>query len=99
MHQARDLALVFVQFLVVIVHGDFGLLAVRRHDPAQEVAKAVDALAAEDAEELALLLRELWRRVAAECGQFVAEELLDACKAEVREARAILEQSVDSLLH
>ena len=68
-------------------------------DPAQEVAQAVDALAAEDAEELALLLREFWRRIAAECGQFVAEELLYACEAEVRETRAALEQCVDSLVY
>ena len=98
MHQPRNLALVFVKFLVVVVHGDFGFFVVWRHNSAQEVAETVNAFAAEDAEELALLLRELWRRVAAEGGQFITEELLHARETEVCEARTVLEKRVDSLI-
>jgi hypothetical protein len=63
----------------------------------EEHAEARDARAAKDAEHLALVLVKFGRRFAAEDEQVVAEEGLNACKAEMREARAVVEEGVDSL--
>jgi uncharacterized membrane protein YcjF (UPF0283 family) len=60
-------------------------------------AEARDAGAAEDAEDFALVLVELRRGFAAEDEQVVAEEGLHAREAEVREARAVVEEGVDTL--
>jgi hypothetical protein len=63
----------------------------------EEDAEARDARAAEDAEDVALVLVELGRGFAAEDEQVVAQEGLYACEAEVREAGAVVEEGVDAL--
>jgi hypothetical protein len=63
----------------------------------EEHTEARDARAAKDAEHLALVLVKFGGRFAAEDEQVVAEKGLDACEAEMREARAVVEESVYSL--
>lgn len=61
MHQTSHLPLVFVQFFIVIVHGSLSLLWNLCCVSIQVLPKSGHALAAEYAEDVALLLREfLW---------------------------------------
>ena len=68
MHQTSHLALIFVQFFVVIVHG--GLFLELLRFLVQIVTKPIYAIATEDAEHVSLLLSEFWRCFPTECRKF-----------------------------
>ena len=65
-HQARHLALIVVQLVIVIVHRGLGVLADGTRGAVEKVAQSAHALAAEDAEDFTLRWCELWRCFAAE---------------------------------
>jgi hypothetical protein len=89
-----------VTILGFVIHGSFAVViarAIRLAICIEEDAEARDADAAKDAEDVALVLVELGRGFAAEDEEVVAEKGLDACEAEVGEARAVVEEGVDAL--
>lgn len=59
MHEASHLALVFIQFFFIIVHGGLVRIPLGCSFSVQMVAKQVDAFTAENTEDLALLSGEL----------------------------------------
>jgi hypothetical protein len=63
----------------------------------EEPAKTGHADATEDAEDVALVVVELWWGFPTEHEKIVAEEGLDTSQAEVGEAGAVVEESVDAL--
>jgi hypothetical protein len=97
MHQSGHLALVFVQFFVVIVHGGLRLFSHRADVSIQVFAEPGHALATEDAEDVSLLLCELWWGFPAECSKVVLKESLDASQTQVREPRAVVDQWSNAL--
>lgn len=91
-HQARHLALVFVQLFIVVVHGCFaGFLLPHVAEVVEMVAEPADALAAENAEYVALLLRELGRSISTEGREIRAQEGIYPGQTQVGESWAVVE--------
>ena len=59
--------------------------------------KALNTVSREDAEDFTLVVIELGRGFATEDRQIVAQEGLDASQTQVRQARAVVEQSMNAL--
>lgn len=71
MHEARHLALVLVHFFFIIVHGRLVHIPLGSSFSVQVVAKKVDAFAAENTKDFALLAREFSRRLAAKYSKLI----------------------------
>lgn len=97
MHQSGYLALVFVQLFVVIVHGGLRFFSYRSDVSIQVFTESGHALATEDAEDVSLLLCELWRSFSAECSVVVFQESMDASQTQVGESRAVVDQWPNAL--
>jgi hypothetical protein len=54
------------------------------------VTESVDTITTEHAEDVSLLLGELWRRFSAECSKAFLEEFLDSRQAEMSESGAVI---------
>lgn len=92
MHKASHLAFVFIK-IFVIEHG----LDWRRMDLVQAIPESTHAVAAENAEQLSLLLRKVrWCRAAVYC-EVWSQECVHSGQTEVGKTRALVEQSLDSL--
>lgn len=57
----------------------------------QKIAEPRNSLAAEDTEDLALLLRKLGWSFTAECSEVFSQECLNSSKTEVSESRTVIE--------
>jgi hypothetical protein len=66
MHHACDLSFILIQLLAVVIHRRLRLIGQWFCMPVQEVPKPAHTLAAEDAEDFALLLGKLWGSFATE---------------------------------
>jgi hypothetical protein len=94
---ARDMVHA-VRLVVLIIHRlSVAVTSVLPVRLVEGVAQPRDAHAAEDAEDVALVLVELGRGFAAEDEEVVAQEGLNAGEAEVCEAGAVVEECVDAL--
>ena len=92
MHKASHLAFIFIK-IFIIEHG----LDWRRMDLIQTIPKSAHAVAAENAEQLSLLLRKVrWCRAAVYC-EVWSQECVHSGQTEVGKTRALVEQSLDSL--
>lgn len=91
MHQASHLALVLVQFFVIVIHGSLVHFRGRGGGSVQVVAELLDAVTTEYTEHLSLLMREFRRCLATEFGELVPQEFLHSGQTEVGESRTIVE--------
>lgn len=98
-HQASNMAFVFVQFFVLVVHGGARL---SQHDELstsiEKIAQPVDAFATEDAEDLTLLLSKFGWGFSTKGSEIVSQERVNTSKAEMGESRAVIQQCVNSLV-
>lgn len=97
MHQSGHLALVFVQLFVIIVHRGLRHVSHRSDVAVQVFAEPGHALTTEYAEDVSLLLRELWGSFSAESSKVVFQESLNAGQTQVGESRAVVDQRPNSL--
>jgi hypothetical protein len=91
MQEASYLAFIFIKIFIV-EHG----LNWRRMDLIQPIPKSAHAVAAENAEQLPLLLRKVWWRCAAVHCEVRSQESVHSGQTEVGKTRALVEQSLDS---
>jgi hypothetical protein len=96
-HQSGHLALIFVQFFVVIVHRGFGFFLELWFISVQVVPQPIDTLTAEHTKDVPLLLRELWGSFSAECSETFLQELLDTGQTQMSQAWTAIQQSVNTL--
>lgn len=96
-HQSGHLALVFVQFFVVIVHGGLGLFGHRRCISIQVFSKPSHTIAAEYTEDISLLLCKLWWGFSAEGSEVLSQKFRDASQTQVRESWTVVDQWTDPL--
>lgn len=95
MHKPGHLALILVQFVVVIVHGGFGLFGY--HVSIQVLPEPGHAFTTEDTENVSLLLCEFRWSFSAECGEVISQKVRDASQTQVCESWAIVNQWSNSL--
>lgn len=92
MQEASYLAFIFIKIFVIEHSLDWG-----RMDLIQAIPKSAHAVAAENAEQLPLLLRKVWWcRAAVHCKVW-SQESVHSGQTEVGKTRALVEQSLDSL--
>lgn len=96
-HEASRLPHVFVQFLVIVVHGGLGLFQMRSEISVQILAEPGDALATEDAENIALLGSKLGRGFSAKRGEVIAQECRYAGQAQMGQTGAVINQRANAL--
>lgn len=76
MHKTGHLAFVLVQFIIIVVHGGFGLF--RYHVSIQVLPESGYSLTTEHAKDISLLLCELWGGFSAERGEIVLQKVRHA---------------------
>lgn len=95
MHEPSHLAFILVQFIVVVVHGGFGLFG--DHVSIQVFPEPSHTFTTENTEHVSLLLRELRWSFSAERGEIISQKVRDASQTQVCESWAVVDQWSDSL--
>jgi len=92
MHKASYLAFIFIKIFVIEHSLDWG-----RMDLIQAIPKSTHAVAAENAEQLSLLLRKVWWCCTAVHCEIWSQKSVHSGQTEVGKTRALVEESLNSL--
>lgn len=90
-HKSGHLTRIFVQLVIVIIHGGFGFISV------QEVPELGHTVPTEHTEYISLLLRKLRWGFSAKLSEGRVQELRDSCQTQMGESRTLVDQRPNRL--
>lgn len=90
-HKTGHLTRIFVQLVIVIVHGGFGFISV------QEVPELGYTIPTEDTKYISLLLCKLRWGFSAKLSEGRAQELRNSCQTQMGESRTFIDQRPNRL--